>query len=278
MQSWLCPSDRQLRLRACIARGWSTPRSAVAALTPAECAAIGDVLRRDRALRLLDWGRVGRVADQVERLRLAQCGDGLASCRLCGLRLRHRWWRPSGRCSDCGYKYCDACARPLPEAGQSQDKTWPKQPGQTAWMCKLCRESRLLAAKSGAWFHQLAYDPRLTASEDACRPPTPEKPASLSTNQESPSSPDEKMTSLQRSQSQQPIDQSGNATLRGRKCQSHLDLQSHFGRVESIQHNGRRAGKLNRPRNLAIIRRRKSASCSQIGQVQCEYFPTELQD
>uniref|UniRef100_A0A1I8HHF9 DNA helicase n=1 Tax=Macrostomum lignano TaxID=282301 RepID=A0A1I8HHF9_9PLAT len=255
MQSWLCPSDRQLRLRACIARGWSTPRSAVAALTPAECAAIGDVLRRDRALRLLDWGRVGRVADQVERLRLAQCGDGLASCRLCGLRLRHRWWRPSGRCSDCGYKYCDACARPLPEAGTKRGQSNPaRQPG-----CANCAERvACWRPRAEPGFTSLAYDPRLTASEDACRPPTPEKP-SLSTNQESPSSPDEKMTSLQRSQSQQPIESIW-------KFQSHLDLQSHFGRVESIQHNGRRAGKLNRPRNLAIIRRRKSASCSQIGQ------------
>ncbi|XP_026986367.1 rab effector Noc2 isoform X2 [Sagmatias obliquidens] len=87
---WVCPSDRQLALRAKLQTGWSVhtyqteKQRKSQCLSPAEVEAILQVIQRAERLDVLEQQRVGRLVERLETMRRNVMGNGLSQCLLCG--------------------------------------------------------------------------------------------------------------------------------------------------------------------------------------------------
>ncbi|XP_077286828.1 rabphilin [Arctopsyche grandis] len=147
---YVCPNDRQLSLRAKLRTGWCVARE-VSPLTPAEQAAILEVVKRSEALGDTEARRVGRMVERVESLRRSSGAGAVAlggtsgggRCGACGRRgplLPLPLFPGLRRCSVCNRQLCSNCALDTGNKGQ--------------WLCNICAEMREMWKKSGAWFYK----------------------------------------------------------------------------------------------------------------------------
>ncbi|XP_054730962.1 rabphilin-1 [Anastrepha obliqua] len=141
---FVCPSDRQLALRAKLRAGWSSSKSNEP-LRPDEQAAIISVIRRNEEIEIAERQRVGRLVDRVEKIKQRAVERGPNCCRLCGdtfglLR--------STRiiCEDCKKFVCTKCSVDINIRYHTTDRT------REIWLCRICSETREMWKKSGAWF------------------------------------------------------------------------------------------------------------------------------
>ncbi|XP_029105321.1 rab effector Noc2-like [Scleropages formosus] len=87
---WVCPSDRQLALRAKLQTGWSvhtfrTERQRRSqTLDARELDIIVGVIQRAEQLDQAEQRRIGRLVERLENMRRSAVGNGLSQCLLCG--------------------------------------------------------------------------------------------------------------------------------------------------------------------------------------------------
>ncbi|XP_039959254.1 rabphilin-3A [Bactrocera tryoni] len=141
---FVCPSDRQLALRAKLRAGWSSSKTNEP-LRPDEQAAIISVIRRNEEIETAERQRVGRLVERVEKIKQRAVEGGPNCCRLCGdtfglLR--------STRiiCEDCKKSVCAKCSVDINIRYHTSDRT------REIWLCRICSETREMWKKSGAWF------------------------------------------------------------------------------------------------------------------------------
>uniref|UniRef100_A0A9J8A2M6 Double C2-like domains, beta n=1 Tax=Cyprinus carpio carpio TaxID=630221 RepID=A0A9J8A2M6_CYPCA len=147
-EHWVCPSDRQLALRAKLCTGWSihTFRSErqrkAQTLEKRELDLIMSVIHRAEQLEILEQHRIGRLVERLENMRRSAVGNGLSQCLLCG-EVFGLLSSSSVLCLDCCMKVCTKCG--IETAGSQK---------RAQWLCKICSEQREVWKRSGAWFYK----------------------------------------------------------------------------------------------------------------------------
>ncbi|XP_037935358.1 uncharacterized protein LOC119669516 [Teleopsis dalmanni] len=143
---FVCPSDRQLALRAKLKTGWSSSKQNEP-LRPEEQAAIISVIRRNEEIEIAERQRVGRLVERVEKIkeRVGRMDRGPNCCRLCGDTFG--LLRPARIiCEDCRKPVCAKCSVDINIRFHTIEKT------KEIWLCRICSETREMWKKSGAWF------------------------------------------------------------------------------------------------------------------------------
>ncbi|XP_058978533.1 rabphilin-3A-like [Musca domestica] len=141
---FVCPSDRQLALRAKLRAGWNSSQ-VHEPLRPEEQAAIISVIQRNEEIESAERQRVGRLVDRVEKIKSRAVEKGPNCCRLCGdafglLRAQRII------CEDCKKSVCPKCSLDISIRYHTVEKT------KEIWLCRICSETREMWKKSGAWF------------------------------------------------------------------------------------------------------------------------------
>lgn len=144
---WVCPSDRELALRAKLHTGWSVKTGAISTfskveqLSDVEQEAIADVIKRADVLERVEQHRVGRLVERVENMKRNALGNGTTQCVLCAAE----FWLLSASpmlCYDCRKAVCSKCSVDTYSSSKEQ-----------IWLCMICSEIREMWKKSGAWFY-----------------------------------------------------------------------------------------------------------------------------
>ncbi|CAG7830180.1 unnamed protein product [Allacma fusca] len=158
---WVCPSDRQLALRAKLRAGWSVKTNQFNTfpkpqpLTEKEHQAIVSVIQKAEELDLNEQYRVGKLVDRLESLRRLASGNGITQCVLCGDSFGLSvFGRNNYRCFDCKKAVCRKCVVDLSAAGPSTSSGASGPKDSILRLCKLCSENREFIKKSGAWFYK----------------------------------------------------------------------------------------------------------------------------
>uniref|UniRef100_A0A8C2C4J2 Double C2-like domains, beta n=1 Tax=Cyprinus carpio TaxID=7962 RepID=A0A8C2C4J2_CYPCA len=131
-EHWVCPSDRQLALRAKLCTGWSihTFRSErqrkAQTLEKRELDLIMSVIHRAEQLEIIEQHRIGRLVERLENMRRSAVGNGLSQCLLCG-EVFGLLSSSSVLCLDCCMKVCTKCG--IETAGSQK---------RAQWLCKIC--------------------------------------------------------------------------------------------------------------------------------------------
>ena len=150
---WVCPSDRQLSLRAKLNCGWSVRTSFSNSnhlmLSKDELAHIRQVISKAEAKECNEQVRVGEMIRRLELLRGRCCGDGLINCILCAEKFGKFIGESPVKCFDCKKNVCSKCSVDISIMSTSQSSQADRMPH---WLCKICSESREVWKRSGAWF------------------------------------------------------------------------------------------------------------------------------
>ncbi|KAH8324093.1 hypothetical protein KR074_009013 [Drosophila pseudoananassae] len=162
---FVCPSDRQLALRAKLKAGWSSSKSSEP-LRPEEQEAIISVIRRNEEIEVAERLRVGRLVERVEKIKQHAVERGPNCCRLCGdtfgLLRGHRII-----CEDCRQAVCTKCSLDINIRYHTSEKS------REIWLCRICSETREMWKKSGAWFFKGLPKYDIPRSASATPTPTP---------------------------------------------------------------------------------------------------------
>ncbi|XP_068159146.1 rabphilin-3A [Drosophila tropicalis] len=160
---FVCPSDRQLALRAKLRAGWSSSKTSEP-LRPEEQEAIISVIRRNEEIEIAERQRVGRLVERVEKIKQHAVERGPNCCRLCGdafgLLRPHRII-----CEDCRQAVCTKCSVDINIRYHTSERT------REIWLCRICSETREMWKKSGAWFFKGL--PKYDMPRSASATPTP---------------------------------------------------------------------------------------------------------
>uniref|UniRef100_A0A8C4THS2 Rabphilin-3A n=1 Tax=Erpetoichthys calabaricus TaxID=27687 RepID=A0A8C4THS2_ERPCA len=142
---WVCPSDRQLTLRAKLGGGWSVHSNQTERqrkneeLTDEEKEIINNVIARAEKMEVMEQERIGRLVDRLDTMRKSALGDGVSRCVLCGEQVG-MLGVASVVCEDCKKHVCQNCG--------VESNSRPR----SVWLCKICSEQREVWKRSGAWF------------------------------------------------------------------------------------------------------------------------------
>ncbi|KAG9509670.1 Mitochondrial ribosome-associated GTPase 1, partial [Fragariocoptes setiger] len=138
---WVCPSDRELTLRAKLNSGWSsrTHADTTPTINESEQAIIARVLQRANQVNEVEQARVKQLTDKLENIKKAARGNGKRSCILCDEQqgLFHRF----RRCKDCESAVCNKCSVDLYCADSDE----------SILLCKICWEAREVVKKANLW-------------------------------------------------------------------------------------------------------------------------------
>ncbi|XP_065334812.1 rabphilin-3A isoform X2 [Cloeon dipterum] len=153
--SWTCPNDRQLALRAKLQTGWSVKTHSLhslskkpAALNEQEKQIILDVIKRAETLEKTEQQRIGRLVHHVDSMKKNALGDGTSKCVLCGDTFG--FLGPTASlCKDCKKAACQKCG--VEESASTSGIRFHAS-SSSNWLCKICAETREMWKKSGAWF------------------------------------------------------------------------------------------------------------------------------
>ncbi|TGZ66202.1 hypothetical protein CRM22_005463 [Opisthorchis felineus] len=134
METYICPNDRQLALRARLGAGWSS-RAQSAQSRPAtrlsteEEEQILQVLRRNEDLVQREKHRIDQMLQRLDRMKHDSTVHTRTECSIC----KQEFGRLSNLaqvCSDCGRHVCSACSVDVPVARRSRNshpfttRTW----------------------------------------------------------------------------------------------------------------------------------------------------------
>ncbi|XP_063220320.1 rab effector Noc2-like isoform X2 [Bacillus rossius redtenbacheri] len=104
---WVCPSDRQLALRAKLKTGWSVKSNMpatyvkqVPSISEQEREVIKSVIKRAETIDRYDQQRVGRLAEKLENIKRCAIGNGKSECLLCAERIGF-FYSKGWTCNDC---------------------------------------------------------------------------------------------------------------------------------------------------------------------------------
>ncbi|XP_016952094.1 rabphilin-3A [Drosophila biarmipes] len=162
---FVCPSDRQLALRAKLKAGWSSSKTSEP-LRPEEQEAIISVIRRNEEIEVAERQRVGRLVERVEKIKQHAVERGPNCCRLCGdtfgILRPHRIL-----CEDCRQSVCTKCSVDINIRYHTSERS------REIWLCRICSETREMWKKSGAWFFKGLPKYDMPRSASATPIPTP---------------------------------------------------------------------------------------------------------
>uniref|UniRef100_A0A0K2TYP3 Rabphilin 3Alike (Without C2 domains) [Octodon degus] n=1 Tax=Lepeophtheirus salmonis TaxID=72036 RepID=A0A0K2TYP3_LEPSM len=164
--SWVCPNDRQLALRAKLKSGWSVKTANLNQwkqpnpMSTNEHELILQVIEKAEAMERAEQQRVGRLVDRLEGMKRCCLGNGETDCILCGEIFRF-YHRSQKRCTRCKKMTCGKCgvesslSLSTPHHPQSQASLSASgNANSTVWLCKICNEGKEMWKKSGAWFYK----------------------------------------------------------------------------------------------------------------------------
>ncbi|XP_054166639.1 rab effector Noc2-like [Oppia nitens] len=145
--SWICPNDRELTLRARLETGWSVKGNQIQNISPkndtindSEQKVIIRVIEKAKQMERQEKDRISRMLDRLNNMKRNARGDGKHTCVLCSDQFG--LFGAQGRqCKDCLKSVCNKCGVDTLTADN-----------EPLWLCKLCSETRELWKKSGAWF------------------------------------------------------------------------------------------------------------------------------
>ncbi|KAM3182754.1 hypothetical protein ACTXT7_011695 [Hymenolepis weldensis] len=114
MEGYICPSDRQLALRARLGTGWSTvaqanQRRVNTRFSNEELDHICRVLQRNESLNERENRRVESMLQRLENMKMATVPQSKTTCSYCG----HEFGillKSSAHCADCGRLVCSHCS------------------------------------------------------------------------------------------------------------------------------------------------------------------------
>ncbi|XP_017029148.1 rabphilin-3A isoform X1 [Drosophila kikkawai] len=162
---FVCPSDRQLALRAKLKAGWSSSKTSEP-LRPEEQEAIISVIRRNEEIEVAERQRVGRLVERVEKIKQHAVERGPNCCRLCGDAFG--LLRPQRIiCEDCRQSVCTKCSVDINIRYHTSERS------REIWLCRICSETREMWKKSGAWFFKGLPKYDMPRSASATPTPTP---------------------------------------------------------------------------------------------------------
>nr|XP_042909267.1 rab effector Noc2 isoform X2 [Parasteatoda tepidariorum] len=144
IKRWICPTDRELSLRAKLNAGWSIHSQDYfhkpEPILECELRAIENVILRAKEIDITDKDRIRKMICKLENMRRNSVGDGKTTCSMCGVTFG--WLRSSSiQCSDCSMAVCEKCRIDIHSAFEE------------SILCKICSEQRELWKKSGGWFY-----------------------------------------------------------------------------------------------------------------------------
>lgn len=137
----MCPSDRQLSLRAELKTGWSCRKTNNNPLDPAEQEAILQVIRRNEDIESTERERIGKLVDRVEQMKQRVVDLGPNNCRFCGT-VFNIFTSSRILCHQCHSAVCSKCIINV-------SSRYAKTP---MYLCRICLETREMLKKTGAWF------------------------------------------------------------------------------------------------------------------------------
>ncbi|XP_067119079.1 rab effector Noc2-like isoform X2 [Centruroides vittatus] len=143
---WVCPSDRELALRAKLNTGWSVKTSILNSyvkpqqISDVEIETVIKVLKRAECIEQVEKERIGRLVERLENMKKNAIGNGVSQCVLCADRFGFLGASPVP-CHDCCKAVCGKCGVDTVNAES-----------EPLWLCKICAETREMWKKSGAWF------------------------------------------------------------------------------------------------------------------------------
>ncbi|XP_054710473.1 rabphilin-1-like [Uloborus diversus] len=144
-KSWICPSDRELTLRAKLGAGWSVHSNDVfrkgTVLPSTERQSIEDVLHRAKHLEILESERIQKMVCRLNNMTQNTLGDGRKTCAMCAASVG-RFRASFIRCYDCTKAVCEKCS--IDTHSNSSE---------IFMLCKICAEDREVWKKSGSWFY-----------------------------------------------------------------------------------------------------------------------------
>ncbi|CDS40962.1 synaptotagmin [Echinococcus multilocularis] len=119
MEGYVCPSDRQLALRARLGTGWSTvaqtnQRRTNTRLSDEELDHIYRVLQRNESINERESRRVESMLKRLENMQVATTPQNKMACSICG----HEFGlllKSSTHCADCGRLVCNRCSMEFTE-------------------------------------------------------------------------------------------------------------------------------------------------------------------
>lgn len=138
---FVCPSDRQLSLRAELKTGWSCRKTNNNPLDPAEQEAILQVIRRNEDIESTERERIGKLVDRVEQMKQRVVDLGPNNCRFCGTAF-NIFTSSRILCQQCSSSVCSKCIINV-------SSKYAKTP---IYLCRICLETREMLKKTGAWF------------------------------------------------------------------------------------------------------------------------------
>ncbi|KAL5112079.1 Double C2-like domain-containing protein beta [Taenia crassiceps] len=114
MEGYVCPSDRQLALRARLGTGWSTvaqtnQRRANTRLSNEELDHIYRVLQRNESINERESRRIESMLKRLENMKMTTTTQNKTACNICG----HEFGlllKSSTHCADCGRLVCNRCS------------------------------------------------------------------------------------------------------------------------------------------------------------------------
>ncbi|KAH9390071.1 Doc2bp, partial [Tyrophagus putrescentiae] len=146
--SWVCPNDRELTLRARLETGWSVKSNQFQTLnwkqekvSEQEKKMIIEVLSRAQKSNEMEERRISKMAERLSNMKRSARGNGEGTCILCNESFG-LFGLKSHLCRGCKKLVCSKC-------GVDTHTT----KNETVWYCKICSESREIVKKSGSWFH-----------------------------------------------------------------------------------------------------------------------------
>ncbi|XP_074640425.1 rabphilin-3A-like [Tubulanus polymorphus] len=145
-ESWVCPNDRHLQLRAKLGTGWSVHTNKMTTfkkqdqLSCDEQEQIMRVIQRAEMLEQIEQERIGHLVEKLDNMKKNAMGNGSTQCILCGDEFGLLGASPT-YCDDCKKAVCTKCGV---DTYNSQH--------QPLWLCKICSENREVWKRSGAWF------------------------------------------------------------------------------------------------------------------------------
>jgi len=161
---WVCPTDRNLLLRAKLNSGWSSlstnsyEQTNYNKINKHEIISIQQVLQRANRLNIREKQRISVMMERVDNETKKNHGSGIKNCYSCGdVFKKFTISQQPTVCFYCKLKFCKKCC--------SENVVISGNLKKEEYICRICCEKKELIKRSGAWFYK-GLPPFLNGEEE----------------------------------------------------------------------------------------------------------------